>query len=188
MDQDKLRDLRNYYDNENSVGGEDGAWETDTEDDPMVTTSIRLPKTLLDWVRAQADDQGVKPTALIRRWIEERNNADHPRPLADRVEALETAVFHTRPLTFFSDDRNPILFKWGGSRFDQVGSMRIFAHEAADRTVHDNTPADDRARTIAALLTVLKITATDAVQSEPDQADKIVNDLRAVAEEVSRTA
>lgn len=29
---------------------EQGVWEDDTQTDPMVTTSVRLPKSLLDWV------------------------------------------------------------------------------------------------------------------------------------------
>jgi hypothetical protein len=29
---------------------ERGVWESDTESDPLVTTSLRLPKSLLDWV------------------------------------------------------------------------------------------------------------------------------------------
>jgi hypothetical protein len=33
---------------------ERGVWESDTESDPMVTTSLRLPKSLLNWVRGQA--------------------------------------------------------------------------------------------------------------------------------------
>lgn len=168
MDQDKLSDLRNYYDNENSVGGEDGVWEADTEDDPMVTTSIRLPKTLLDWVRTQADDQGIKPTALIRRWIEERNSTDHPRSLADRVDALEAAVFHPIGRPDFS---------WREGRLDQVGAIRAHPYGVADRP-----------GTVAELLAAIRTNVADAVKSNPDQTNEIANDLRAVAEEMSRTA
>jgi len=73
--------------------GERGVWETDTEPDPMVTTSLRLPKSLLDWVRTQADQQHTRPTALIRQWIEQRRDLVGT-DLADRVERLEDAVFH----------------------------------------------------------------------------------------------
>jgi hypothetical protein len=51
---------------------ENVTWETDIDSDPMITTSLRLPKSLLDWVRDQAEDEDLKPTALIRRWIEQR--------------------------------------------------------------------------------------------------------------------
>jgi len=74
-----------------SVEMERGRWESDTVDDPMVTTSLRLPKSLLDWVRDQAAERRVKPTALIRQWIEQRRSGDDD--LASRVDRLEQTVF-----------------------------------------------------------------------------------------------
>ncbi|MGH3839148.1 MAG: hypothetical protein ACRDSF_26145 [Pseudonocardiaceae bacterium] len=64
--------------------------EDTTDPDPMVTTSLRLPKSLLDWVRDQAADEGLRPTALIRRWIEQRR--DGTEGLAERVRRLEEIV------------------------------------------------------------------------------------------------
>ncbi|MFC0434097.1 CopG family transcriptional regulator [Kutzneria buriramensis] len=61
----------------------------DQEDanDPMITTSLRLPQSVLDRVRVLATRDGVKPTALIRRWTEQacaRELADvGPRPTID---------------------------------------------------------------------------------------------------------
>ncbi|MGH9063853.1 MAG: hypothetical protein ACRD0L_07790 [Acidimicrobiales bacterium] len=75
---------------------EQGAWEDDTEPDPMVTTSLRLPKSLLDWVRERAADQHVRPSVLIRQWVEQRREAGGGagiEDLASRVERLEQAVF-----------------------------------------------------------------------------------------------
>lgn len=75
---------------------EQGVWETDTETDPMITTSLRLPKSLLDWVRAQAAAQHVRPSGLIRQWIEQRRDAGDAigvEDLAERLERLERAVF-----------------------------------------------------------------------------------------------
>lgn len=75
---------------------EEGAWETDTEVDPMVTTSLRLPKSLLDWVREQAAAQHVRPSGLIRQWIEQRRDAGGAMGIEDiaaRLERLEQAVF-----------------------------------------------------------------------------------------------
>jgi len=72
---------------------ERGVWESDVESDPMVTTSLRLPKSLLDWVRAQAAKEHVRPTVLIRQWIEQHRDAGGD-DLAGRVERLEQAVFH----------------------------------------------------------------------------------------------
>ena len=39
---------------------------------PMVTTSLRLPKPIMDALRAAADSRGVRTTALMREWLEER--------------------------------------------------------------------------------------------------------------------
>jgi uncharacterized protein (DUF4415 family) len=72
---------------------ERGVWEADGEPDPMVTTSLRLPKSLLDWVRAQADQEHTRPTALMRQWIEQRRDLGGT-DLTNRIERLEEAVFH----------------------------------------------------------------------------------------------
>ncbi|MET0435200.1 MAG: hypothetical protein ABW025_13635 [Cellulomonas sp.] len=44
----------------------------------MVGITIRLPQTTLDAARAVADEEGVKVTALLRAWVEQR--------LAERVD------------------------------------------------------------------------------------------------------
>ena len=75
---------------------EQGVWDTDTEPDPMITTSLRLPKSLLDWVRERAAAQHVRPSGLIRQWIEQRRDAGGATgaaDLAERLERLERAVF-----------------------------------------------------------------------------------------------
>ncbi|MFP5023336.1 hypothetical protein [Pseudonocardia phyllosphaerae] len=92
MTQDEIDQLREHYDyTDLSDSIERAAAETDVEPNPMVTTSLRLPKDVLDWVREQADAQHVKPTALVRRWIEERRTASSS--VEDRLSRLENAVF-----------------------------------------------------------------------------------------------
>ncbi|MDA8393477.1 MAG: hypothetical protein M0Z87_11925 [Actinomycetota bacterium] len=74
----------------------DATWEDATEEDPMVTTSLRLPKSLLDWVRERATEQHLRPSVLIRQWIEQRRDAGGSggiEELAMRMERLERAVF-----------------------------------------------------------------------------------------------
>lgn len=95
MTPDELAALREYYDNTSTADDmlTGGRWETDVDPDPMVTTSLRLPKSLLDWVREQAVEQRVKPTALIRRWIEDRR-AGADDDVVGRLTRLEQAVFH----------------------------------------------------------------------------------------------
>lgn len=98
---DRERDaLREHFDTTDLADAIDSAtWETEVDTDPMIVTSVRLPKSLLDWVREQATVEKLKPTALIRQWIEDRrrvstsqrNRADEASVarLADRVSRLE---------------------------------------------------------------------------------------------------
>lgn len=67
-----------------------GTWETDVVDDPMISTSIRLPKSLMDRVRQAADDDGVKPTSWIRQLVE-RNFSGREAAMEDRAD-LEARV------------------------------------------------------------------------------------------------
>src|SRR6516162_9394163 len=68
MNQDKLNELRDYYDN-TDVANEftDAAMETHTTDEVMVSTSIRLPQSLVDKVRTQAAALGIPATTLRSR-------------------------------------------------------------------------------------------------------------------------
>ncbi|BBG05832.1 MULTISPECIES: hypothetical protein [Pseudonocardia] len=92
MKPDELERLRQHYDHTDLSGSIDRArLDTDVDPNPMVTTSLRLPKDVLDWVREQADAQHAKPTALIRQWIEERRS--QTRDLEARLSRLEQAVF-----------------------------------------------------------------------------------------------
>ncbi|MGH3095817.1 MAG: hypothetical protein ACRDMV_07425 [Streptosporangiales bacterium] len=94
MNKKELDELAAYADEHDfSAEMKSGQWHgaREPDPDPMISTSLRLPKSLLDWVRAQADDAHTKPTALIRAWIEEKRNA--PDSLDQRVQRLEEAVF-----------------------------------------------------------------------------------------------
>jgi len=53
---------------------------------------VRLPKSLLDWVREQSAAQHVRPSGLIRRWIAQRHagGAAVIEDLAARLERLDT--------------------------------------------------------------------------------------------------
>lgn len=91
---DEIADYAQHHDFAAEM--EQGTWEADTEADPMITTSVRLPKSLLDWVRQRAATEHVRPSVLIRQWIEQRRDAaetEDAGSLAARVERLERAVF-----------------------------------------------------------------------------------------------
>ena len=75
---------------------EQGSREAGTDAGPMVTTSVRLPKSLLDWARHRAAAQHVRPSVLIRQWAGQHRDAAEEEgagDLAARVERLERAVF-----------------------------------------------------------------------------------------------
>ncbi len=91
---DKIADYTQHHDFAAEM--EQGTWEADTDADPMITTSVRLPKSLLNWVRHRAAAQHVRPSVLIRQWIEQHRDAaeaEDAGDLAARVERLERAVF-----------------------------------------------------------------------------------------------
>ncbi len=91
---DEIADYAHHHDFGAEM--EQGTWEADTDADPMITTSVRLPKSLLDWVRRRAAAQHVRPSVLIRQWIEQQRDAAEAADAGDlpaRVERLERAVF-----------------------------------------------------------------------------------------------
>lgn len=73
MNHKEMLELRDYYDNHESTPEEmeQGHWETDVDPNPMVTSSLRLPKALLDVIRAVARARGMRATALMRQILEE---------------------------------------------------------------------------------------------------------------------
>lgn len=74
MDQKKLDELAEYYDNRD-ISTEIEAAELEQHlptDQIMVISEVGLPKEVMDRVRDAAAEEGVKPTALMRRWIEAR--------------------------------------------------------------------------------------------------------------------
>lgn len=59
-------------------------------EDTLVVTSLRIPLSLHKRLRAYAETHGVKPSVLIRQWIELHLAAEDDRPilLADAIRAL----------------------------------------------------------------------------------------------------
>lgn len=73
MDQGKIDELREYYDNTDvSAHFQDAGLETQATEEILVSTSIRLPQSLVNQVREQAAALGVPATALMRQWVIER--------------------------------------------------------------------------------------------------------------------
>jgi len=80
--------LREHYDTTDTTAElESAELDTSTVSEPMVGITIRLPASTLDAGRAIARKQGVKVTALLRRWIEqnvaEGTDEDQVVPVAE---------------------------------------------------------------------------------------------------------
>ncbi|MEO3808805.1 CopG family antitoxin [Sphaerisporangium sp. B11E5] len=69
---DKIDELAAYYDTHDTTAELEQATprEPVPADEVMIVTSLRLPKPVMDEVRERARARGIKPTALIREWIE----------------------------------------------------------------------------------------------------------------------
>lgn len=91
----KLDERAQYYDSHDmSSEMEAGHWETEpVPPDPMITTSLRLPKSVLDQVRARAATEDIKATAWIRALIEAALAEPEAKSIEARVRRLEAAVF-----------------------------------------------------------------------------------------------
>jgi len=87
MDIDKMKRLREHYDN-TSLAGEiaEAKLNTETAESPMIGITVRFPKPVLDRVREVAARENIKTTALVRRWVEEKLNA------AEHVRAQEATT------------------------------------------------------------------------------------------------
>jgi len=95
-------DLRRHYDGaETSPDLERAELDTTLVAEPMVGITIRLSASTLDAARALASKQGLRVTALLREWIEERvaEHADDTRvvPVAALKRLIATSRF---PATF----------------------------------------------------------------------------------------
>src|SRR5699024_9057201 len=74
MHEDQLRKTAQYYDNtDTSDHIPDATWEDPgPPSEPMVTYALRLPHPVLDQLRDAAGVHGIKVSALMREWLEER--------------------------------------------------------------------------------------------------------------------
>jgi predicted DNA binding CopG/RHH family protein len=99
MNQDKLNKLRDYYDN-TDVANEftDAAMETHTTDEVMVSTSIRLPQSLVDKVRTQAAALGIPATTLMRQWVIEKATTPAANAVVSVADLERFIAEHNRPM------------------------------------------------------------------------------------------
>ncbi|WP_328996549.1 BrnA antitoxin family protein [Kribbella sp. NBC_01245] len=92
----ELEELATYY-GETDTAEEmdrDGVWV----EPPMVTTSLRLPKPLMDAIRAKAGEQHIRHTALMRDILTAWFSSDQTQPseIIDRLERIERLISEDR--------------------------------------------------------------------------------------------
>jgi hypothetical protein len=75
MKKEELGELREHYDNTSLPESVDRSTPDDRTVEVMVSTSIRLPRSLMQQVRRQAEAAGMPATTLIRQWVIERLSA-----------------------------------------------------------------------------------------------------------------
>ena len=78
MDKDMLDALRTHYDTtdlSDSIASAAPEHDTIETDEIMVSTSIRLPRSLMTRVRERAAEVGIPATTLIREWVMDRLEA-----------------------------------------------------------------------------------------------------------------
>lgn len=98
MNNDDLDTLRDYYDNTDVTSDFTNA-ELDrrTTDEVMVSTSIRLPQSLVDKVREQATALGIPATTLMRRWVIDRATTPPNNAVVSVAELERFIAEHTGP-------------------------------------------------------------------------------------------
>jgi len=99
MNQDKIDRLRDHYDTTDVAGHfSDATLQTDTASEVLVSSSIRLPQSLMNQVRAQAAELEIPATTLMRQWIIERATTP-AAPASVSVADLQRFIAeHARPL------------------------------------------------------------------------------------------
>lgn len=73
MDPKKLDEIAKWVDEHDfSEEIEQAEPNLDAVENPMITTSLRLPRDVMEGLRKVADERGIKVTALMRDWLEQR--------------------------------------------------------------------------------------------------------------------
>lgn len=99
MDQNKINELREYYDNTDVAEHfRDAELDTRTPGEVLVSTSIRLPQSLVNKVREQAADLGIPATALMRQWVIEKATAAQDAGVISVADLQRFIAEHHHPL------------------------------------------------------------------------------------------
>ena len=98
-DPDGVEELRDYYDRTDVADQfDDATLDTRATTQVMVSTSIRLPRALMETVREQATVLGIPATTLIRRWVIEKATTPSTGAVVSVAELQRFIAEHNRPL------------------------------------------------------------------------------------------
>jgi predicted DNA binding CopG/RHH family protein len=94
----RLDELREHYDTTDMAAALQTATKQEqVADEILVSTSIRLPKPLLDRVRDRAVAAGVPATTLMRQWILDRLDAPHQDTVVSVAELEQFIAERAHP-------------------------------------------------------------------------------------------
>lgn len=91
-----LDELIEYYDGHDTAEEMERGRIVEPLVDPMIVVSLRLPKRTLDEVRAIAAERAVRPTALIREWVEDAISGRGSTAEAGLIRAADLLDFVRR--------------------------------------------------------------------------------------------
>ena len=98
MHDKELNEIAEHYDthdiSQEIADAELQRHEPVSAEDVMIVSSIRLPKTTMDKVRTIAAELGVRPTSLMRSWIEEKLNSGEAATPPAPILAAWSKVVH----------------------------------------------------------------------------------------------
>lgn len=146
MDPTKLAELQNYFDHTDlSTEIEESTLDDTVDPAPMVGITVRLPAAVLNRVREQAAERGIKTTALIREWVEDsvadQTDDDSTVKFSDVKKlfaraapaATEQQNIHEGEVTVIKDLSQRV-------RPDPVNQMPNLNGPRLDQIVHGPTP------------------------------------------------
>ena len=101
--------------------------------DPSQVYSVRIPVSRLEQLRQRAAEEGVAPSALMRRWVVERLDTDEgakPKPPdSDAFAALLSALISVQ--SHLQDDAIWMVARSEGDQSVLVFQPKVFADEEA---------------------------------------------------------
>lgn len=99
MDQKTIDALREYYDSTDITDHfAQATLNTQTAAEVLVSTSIRLPQSLVNRIREQAAAAGVSATALMRQWIIERAAAPSTKAVVSVADLEQFIAERAHPI------------------------------------------------------------------------------------------